>query len=209
MQQEPPGPAGLQKGKAATSEAAGGWRRPVQIDKMMPETCHQSQCVTVTCKARPATHFPKGRPILELARKDAGLAPQQLYHLPNSHSGGEAVGVHDQVWADALFREWHVLLQTQRHHSVTQRWEAVSVQWAGCRPFRQHKCRVADGQAARGYQRTWFTMQPTTPFCPWRLLNLSPSSGRRVWRINTCSRAEVQAGSAAEVHDAGQTATSC
>lgn len=31
------------------------------------------------------------------------------------------------------------------------------------------------------------TMEPTTPFCPWRLLNLSPTSGRRVCRINVCA----------------------
>ena len=98
------------------------------------------------------------------------------------------------------------------------------MQWAGPRLFSQQREQggsvassiasqrwtlQADSQAARGDQHTWFTMQPTTPFCPWRLLNLSPSSGRRVWRISTCSKAEVQVESAAELHDAGQAATSC
>ena len=33
-----------------------------------------------------------------------------------------------------------------------------------------------------GGVRTWSTMWPMTPFCPWRDENLSPSSGRRVER---------------------------
>ena len=31
------------------------------------------------------------------------------------------------------------------------------------------------------------TMVPTTPFCPCRLLNLSPTSGRRVCRSSACA----------------------
>ena len=30
---------------------------------------------------------------------------------------------------------------------------------------------------------TWGTIKPHTPFCPWRDANLSPSSGRRTWRV--------------------------
>ncbi len=33
-------------------------------------------------------------------------------------------------------------------------------------------------------RRTWGAMWPMTPFWPWRLLNLSPSSGRRVLRAS-------------------------
>lgn len=38
---------------------------------------------------------------------------------------------------------------------------------------------------------TWLTMLPTTPFWPCRELNLSPSSGRRVWRTSTLTTQEL------------------
>ena len=37
---------------------------------------------------------------------------------------------------------------------------------------------------------TWLQMDPTTPFCPCLLLNLSPSSGRRVCRTSTLTTQE-------------------
>ena len=40
---------------------------------------------------------------------------------------------------------------------------------------------------------SWLTMMPTTPFCPCRELNLSPSSGRRVVRISTCRHVMMHA----------------
>lgn len=48
-----------------------------------------------------AAGLSKGRAIVELAVEHTRLAAHQLNHLADGHTGGEAVGVHDQVGADA------------------------------------------------------------------------------------------------------------
>lgn len=51
------------------------------------------------------------RTVLELALEDAGFSGEQLEHLADGHTRRETVRVHDDVGADALVVERHVLLR--------------------------------------------------------------------------------------------------
>ena len=47
------------------------------------------------------------------------LAANELNHLPDSHAGGEAVGIHDEIWTDASFAKRHILLPHNiPHHTL-------------------------------------------------------------------------------------------
>ena len=63
-----------------------------------------------------ASRLPKGSTIVEVAAEHASLAAHELNHLANSHTGGEAMGVHDQVRADPHLGEGHVLLGNDGAH---------------------------------------------------------------------------------------------
>ena len=78
--------------------------------------------------------------------------------------------VHDKVRADAAFTEGEVLLKEDK---------------GSVGDYQGHTDMRGSRRTLACFFHTCRTMLPRTPFCPWRLLNLSPSSGRLVCRIMT------------------------
>ena len=79
----------------------------------------------------------KGGPIVELPIQHPGFAPEEFNELPHSHARGKAVGVHDDVRADADVIERHVLLVcNEAAHTLlpVPTAELVSYLRTACRP---------------------------------------------------------------------------
>ena len=164
----------------------------------------------------PTPRAPRVQPDAARARAPTcahgSLGAQQLDHLAHGHAGGEAVWVHDQVGHQAALAEGHVGLQagsgiggeswqgsTKHAKTVMQQQHAAGRNEARMQAL-PAAATSAPCLAAPPTQppirptgmgtRTWLQMDPTTPFCPCLLLNLSPSSGRRVCRTSTLTTQE-------------------